>query len=375
MERLSTGDGPQPERFSVPAAFYWLIRSVKALGPVLAGLGTLESRLLAPKLAAIPIDRPIYICGLSRAGTTISAQMLSDHPDATTHRYSDFAMPYLPWCWNRLLPRLPTDALRKPMERIHRDRLLVTRDSAEDVEEMIWALFFGLTHGIADEGAVHPAFERFFANHIRKLLLVRGRSRYVTKSMLGVSRLEYLRRLFPDVRILLCVRHPVDHVASMLKQDRLWQQIQRHEPRLITMTEATAHHGFGRGYVPLNVTDEAVASEIRRCHDAGQTVRARALHWASVYSLTMEKLRSDPALARAVCVVRYEDLCRKAGETIDRVLAHTGLSSNAFAPVRKAYLSRLTLPDYYKPDFSARDLSDIAELTKEAAGPFGYDLP
>ena len=100
--------------------------------------------------------------------------MLSEHPDVVTHKYADFLMPYMPYVWNKVFPRIPVDAMRKPVPRIHRDRIEVTRDSAEMGEEILWEHFFPFIH---DEIEVQrarrldlePGFERFYAEHLRKL--------------------------------------------------------------------------------------------------------------------------------------------------------------------------------------------------------------
>jgi hypothetical protein len=370
---------PKSERFSVPAGLYYFVRVVNAAAPLFVELGQLESKFLAARMADIPIDRPIYILGLPRAGTTISAQMLSEHPDVTTHRYSDFVLPYTPWWWNRFFPKLPIKALRSPVERVNRDRLQVTRDSSEGVEEMIWLRFFDQLHdpsrsNVLDDSTLNSDFETFFKDHIRKLLLVRGRSRYVSKNNPCVTRMRYLRRIFPDARFLLYVRNPIDHAASVIKQDRLFTDLARDDQRLVRMNKMTGFHEFGPNWVPVNVGNDAITQEITRCRAQGRQVRARALQWASVFGFIIEQLRHDPELARAVCVVRYEDLCVKPEETIDRILAHTGLSSDAFTPMRTKYMSKLSLPDYYRPNFSAEERAEIIALTKDVAEYFGYSL-
>ncbi len=370
---------PKSERFSVPAGFYWFVRFVNATAPLFLKLGQLESKFLASRIAAIPIDRPIYILGLPRAGTTISAQMLSEHPAVTTHRYSDFVLPYIPWWWNRLFPKLPINALRSPVERVNRDRLQITRDSSEGVEEMIWLRFFDQLHdpsysNVLDDRTLNSDFETFFKDHIRKLLLVRGRSRYVSKNNPCVTRMRYLRRIFPDARFLLYVRNPIDHAASVLKQDRLFSDLAREDQRLVKMNRVTGFHEFGPNWVPVNVGNDAITREIYRCRAEGRQVRARALQWAAVFGFIIEQLKHDPELDRAVCVVRYEDLCVKPEETIDRILAHTGLSADAFAPMRIKYISKLSLPDYYRPNFSAEERAEIIALTKNVAAHFGYSL-
>ena len=379
MSQSTSHPLPKSERFSVPAGLYWFVRFVNATAPLFVELGQVESKVLASRIAAIPIDRPIYILGLPRAGTTISAQMLSEHPDVTTHHYSDFALPYTPWWWNRLFPKLPINALRAPVERVNRDRLQVTRDSSEGVEEMIWLRFFHQLHvpsrsNVLDDSTLNSDFETFFKDHIRKLLLVRGRSRYVSKNNPCVTRMRYLRRIFPDARFLLYVRNPIDHAASVLKQDRLFAGLALDDQRLVKMNRITGFHEFGPNWVPANVGNDAIIQEINRCREEGRQVRARALQWASVFGFLIEQLKQDPELARAVCVVRYEDLCAKSGETIDRILAHTGLSADAFAPMRTKYMSKLSLPDYYRPNFSVEERAEIIAQTKDVAAHFGYSL-
>ncbi|MGA8473820.1 MAG: sulfotransferase [Candidatus Cybelea sp.] len=367
------------QRFSVPGPFYWSVRGVHAAAPLFVGLGNLESRFLAGRLASQRVDRPVYICGLPRAGTTITLQMLSEHPDVVTHKYADFLMPYMPYVWNKVFPRIPVDAMRKPVPRIHRDRIEVTRDSAEMGEEILWEHFFPHIHAetnysVLDGSTSNAAFERFYDEHLRKLALVRGRSRYVSKAIMCVVRMQYLRKLFPDARFLLYIRNPVDHVASLIKQDRIWAELEQSDPRQIEIIELTGHHEFGPHQVMANVGNPEELREIRRLFDSGQVAQSRARYWAYVYGFVAKQLQDDPELAKRVCVVRYEDLCTDSLATIDRIVAHTELRPETFAATREAYNQKLSFPDYYKPKFDAEQLSAITSATSEVAGQFGYDV-
>ena len=53
-------------------------------------LGNVESNAMRAELDAIAIDRPVYIAGLARSGTTILLELLAGHSDVATHRYRDF---------------------------------------------------------------------------------------------------------------------------------------------------------------------------------------------------------------------------------------------------------------------------------------------
>jgi hypothetical protein len=376
---MSPKETATPQRFSVPGPFYWSVRGVHAAAPLFVGLGNLESWLLARQLSEQTVDRPVYICGLPRAGTTITLQMLSEHPDVVTHKYADFLMPYMPWVWNKVFPHIPVDAMRKPVPRIHRDRIEVTRDSAEMGEEILWEHFFPHIHdeanySVLDRTTSNPAFERFYRDHLRKLAMVRGRNRYVSKAIMCVVRMQYLRRLFPDARFLLYVRNPFDHVASLIKQDRIWAELERDDPRQIEIIELTGHHEFGPHQVMANVGNPEVLREVRRLFDDGQLARSRARYWTYVYGFVAQQLRDDPQLARQVCTVRYEDLCSDSLPTIDRIVAHAELAPESFAATRSAYGQKLSFPDYYKPAFDDAELADIAAVTRGVAQEFGYDV-
>jgi hypothetical protein len=372
--------GEQTQRFTVPAGFYWAVRGVAAGAPLFVALGNLESSLLRRRLRRTTVDRPVYICGLPRAGTTISLQMLSEHPDVTTHKYADFLMPYAPYAWNWIFPKVPVNAMRQPVPRIHRDRIVVTRDSAEMGEEILWERYFPYIHdesrcSVLDGRTSNASFEGFYRDHIAKLLLARKRTRYVSKAIMCVIRMQYLRRIFPDARFLLYVRNPIDHVASLLKQDRIWSELDRTDPRQIEIIELTGHHEFGDRQIMANVGNASVLQEIHELRANGRTVRARAMYWAYIYDFVTGQLASDAALARSVCIVRYEDLCTNSLEAIDRVITHAELDPKPFEAVRTAYSEKLSFPEYYRPDFGDRELADIVDVTQSVAARFGYDVP
>ena len=181
--------------------------------------------------------------------------------------------------------------------------------------------------------------------------------------------------MFPDARFLLYVRNPVDHVASLLKQDRIWDEIDREDPRQIEIIELTGHHEFGCRQIMANVGDAAVLKEIHELRDAGRTVRARARYWSYMYDFVLNQIASDPDLAKAVCIVRYEDLCGDSG---------TKRSTESFATPNSR---PIRLPRHVKPtprscrcptttgrSSTRASLADIVEVTDAVARRFDYDV-
>ena len=123
--------------------------------------------MLQSRIATQTVDRPVYICGLPRAGTTITLQMLSEHPDVVTHKYADFLMPYMPYVWNQVFPRIPgrCDAQTGAPHSPRPDQ--VTRDSAEMGEEILWEHFFPFIH---DESEVQRPRRLDLEPRLRALL-------------------------------------------------------------------------------------------------------------------------------------------------------------------------------------------------------------
>src|SRR6185436_18972190 len=183
--------------------------------------GNFESKVLSDVLAPISIEKPIYIAGLARSGSTVLLETVAAFEGVASHRYRDFPFVFTPYWWNKYLDKTPRKQA-DPRPRVHADGLAVSPESPEALEEPLWMGFFPMCHDSAasqvlDAHTDQPDFEHFYRNHLRKVLAIRGGKRYACKANYHVSRLEYLLKMFPDARIILPIRKPRDHVASLMK--------------------------------------------------------------------------------------------------------------------------------------------------------------
>ena len=362
--------------FQLPIGTYYIARTVRLLRRAFIWLSKLETRRLERRVERSEIDRPIYITGIARGGTTITLEMLSKHPDVGTHRYFLIPNPYIPHWWERFVDKLPLDS-SAPIERLHKDGIMVTKDSPEALEEPLWETFFKGLHdesrsNVLGADTSNPKFERFYRDHIWKLLVNQERSRYVAKCNYSVTRMEYLSRLFPDAVFIMVIRNPINHLASYAKQNTLFEGIQSESRRTIKLTQMMGHYEFGPRRLCINVGDDEVIPRVREMWAEGQMMKGFATYWASVYDFVADSLDSNPDLRRRTFVMRYEDLCGSSSETLDRLIEHTGLSAEAFAPVKEEYVNKLKPPTYYRSKFSDRELQDIVAAVADTAGRFGY---
>ena len=329
-------------------------------------LGNLESRLLSERLNSVAIEKPIYIAGLARSGTTILLELLSRHPHLASHRYRDFPPVLTPWFWNWFVDRAGTGD-EGTSERAHGDGIDVTPESPEAFEEVIWMAFFPQLHdpevsSVLTADTAHEEFEQFYRDHIRKLLLLRGGQRYLCKANYNLTRLGYLLKLFPDARFLLPIRDPVWHIASLMRQHERFCGEHRRDDRLRRHMSRAGHFEFGLDRRPINSGNPEATREVRELWEKGNEVEGWALYWTDLHGRVADQLERDGALRAATMVVDYEMLCRRPGSVMSEVLTHCDLHPGEIDLVAEAKRT-VRPPTYYRPAFSDGQVALIERVT------------
>ena len=274
-------------KLKVPKALYWQSRTVKASEKLWRKLGNFETKILADELDEVQIEAPIYVTSLARAGTTIVTEMLNEHKDTTSHRYSDFPWVWTPY-WRNYLRQRSQLIEPKLEERAHKDRILVSQESPEAVEEVLWNHFFPHTHDAArnntlDQQTSNPQFEKFYSEHLRKLLLVRDAKRYLAKGNYNIGRLAYINKISPSARFIIPVRNPFNHIASLVKQHQFFINAANTDPRVGEQLQFAGHWEFGPGRRAVNYADQQALESIQTAWTNGDEVRGWAWLWRSTY--------------------------------------------------------------------------------------------
>ena len=359
---------------NIPLSRYALSRFVHYTRDAWFEIGNLESFLLRKKIAAMPITSPIYISGLARAGTTITLEILNTCEEVASHRYHDFPFTATPYLWRRFLAHFGSKNYL-PKERSHHDGMLVTPRSPEAFEEMLWMHFFPtsygpeIIHGL-NEATVSAAFEVFYRNHIKKIMLSENATRYVAKGNYNIARLPYLHRLFPDACFVILVRNPFDHIASLIKQHRLLSEMQRNSPRLLNYMQQAGHFEFGLDRRTLDMSP--ATADIISAWSNGEEVKGWAMYWNSIYSSLAQLLEQNPELADRTLVLPYESLYQHTGESVPKLIKHCGLT---MSPANvNSWLKQLKKPDYYTTSPTNEERDIITRYTGKTALHFGYDL-
>lgn len=163
-------------------------------------------------MTSVRIDRPIFVIGTGRGGTTIFLQLLGCHPDVAWISNYTNRCPRFPQlaCLSRTLDvpvlwRMLDQGLRltpKPVESIA---------ALNFVTENVFSAGKVLTESDLSQ-ATADRFRTFVLSHLRW----QGKKRFVNKHT-GFPRIGYLKAIFPDAIFLHVLRDGRAVVSSLLK--------------------------------------------------------------------------------------------------------------------------------------------------------------
>ena len=270
------------------------------------GLADLEDKVYSKDLARMEIDRPVFITSLPRAGTTLLLEVIASTGSFGSHTYRDLPFLLIPLLWNTI-----SGGGRRQngieIERAHSDGMTIGYDSHEAFEEVLWRAFWPekylddriLTWG-TDDRDPHNEFDGFFSSHIRKLLLLRGAIRYISKNNANISRIPKLLAMFPDAQVLVPFRRPVDHAVSMWRQHQNFTQIHSDEPFARRYMSDIGHYDFGANLRPIDFSGWTGCDY----PEAPDDLRFWLRYWCTAFESNSE-LAEHPRVA----FVNYDLLC------------------------------------------------------------------
>lgn len=325
-----------------------LHRLAFATVPAQKAASDLEDRLFARRFAHIPIDRPVFITALPRAGTTLLLELLAALPDFASHTYRNLPFLFTPLLWDAV-----SRPFRQPhaaMPRAHGDGMTVGYDSPEGFEEMLWRAFWPAQYrpdriipwpaDARDMDGLDAAgeFADFIGNHIRKLLSLHpangsvstpAPTRYVSKNNANIARIPPIRRLFPDAVIIVPFRNPADHSAAMLRQHRNFLHLHAHDPFSRRYMAYTGHFDFGANLRPINFNGwlDAGDGDTNGLADADTIDPQTANFWLRYWCAAYEYILANHSVS--IALLDYDACCANPITGLRQIAAAVGLNDPA----------------------------------------------
>jgi len=266
-------------------------------------MADLEDQFFASQLDMIDINRPVFVTALPRAGTTLLLEILASLDEFCSHSYRNMPFVLCPLFWNRVSSRFHRED--SGQERAHQDGMLVTVDSPEAFEEMVWMPFWKSNYAsdrIRTWDASDPEFFEFMRSHMKKVVLLAGpgdkvKRRYLSKNNLNIARIQILSTVFQDANFLVPFRRPLQHAASLLRQHIRFLRMHQQDTFARRYMAGIGHFDFGENFRPIDFDGWLDQASYRN----PQTLSFWLEYWVAAYEFVA---KSD-----VVTLLCFEDLC------------------------------------------------------------------
>ncbi len=206
----------------------------------------------------------IFITTLARGGSTALLNAINKSNFISCHTYKDMPFLTMPNLWD-FISRGQKRSVEK-IDRAHRDGHKIDLDSPEAFEEVLWKIFWPENYNkekieFIDENSQNNNFKNFFTNHTKKIIQVRNKNDkklitknlyYCSKNNYNFTRINFLKKLYPESIILIPIREPFSHASSLLNQHINFSLIQKKNRFVLNYMSDIGHYEFGLNHKPLN---------------------------------------------------------------------------------------------------------------------------
>ncbi len=222
------------------------------------------------------VDRPIFIAGPHRSGTTLLYDTLTQHPDL------GYFVPA-----NRHTPNWPRLALLRLK--------LGSRDEAVEGQD-VWDYFKVRDSDVMGAEDATPAVTRWYQEQMEVILAGRGATRFIAKYPRLSMRMPWVDAMFPDARYIY------------LRRD--WRSVVHS-----TVVRIRKRHRRGGGWFGTFIPGWQDLQSLQPEIIAGR-----------IYRVSVQALENDIAeFGDRVVTTSYEELCSDTEATLHKLLDHCGL--------------------------------------------------
>ncbi len=287
------------------------------------------------------LDRPIFIIGIGRCGSSVFFSLLSHHSELSwISNYCD-QHPTRYRSHRKIMNMLDWPVIGKLIR-----RRIVAREAYN-----FWdSNFRGFSTPCRD--LEEQDVSEVTKDRVQKALgeLVTERRNRLLVKITGWSRIGAIRKIYPDAKFIHIVRDGYSVANSLLQVPWWWGW------------RGPENWRFGK----LSPSDQAIWEQ----HDRSFVALA-ALEWRLIMDAT-RKTRSQVD-SENFLEVRYEDLCVDKHGVYDKVLEFAGLSR---CDKFDAVLSSTELAntnDKWRRDLSASQIKIMQSVLKDSRADYGYD--
>ncbi len=232
-------------------------------------------------------DNHVFVSGLARSGTTILLNALYQSDEFASLSYQDMPFILAPNLWSKLAFNKKDIDL---MERAHGDGIKVSTESPEAFEEVFWMTF------AEDDKDTKEKFK----NYVQLINYKYHKKRYLSKNNQNIRRVELISKIFPNSKILIPSRNPIQHAYSLLSQHKRFIEDSKKDNFISNYMKWIGHTEFGPNYIPIH--DESL------CFQDNLTINHWLEQWYLTYKHSFDNLKNN----KNVYFICYEKLCNSS---------------------------------------------------------------
>ncbi len=285
-------------------------------------------------LSLLTSDRPVYVCGMARSGTTFLFYILEELSVFRSLTYRDMPFVLAPNLWNRLTNGFHITKEKK--ERGHNDGVMIGLDTPEAFEEVFWQTYLSYKKNnqcLMIERPSAEVLERFadyraIVANPRSSLGNQIPQRYLSKNNNNLVRLSDLGA-DPAATILLVYRDPVAMARSLLRQHLIFSAMHEQDNFSHKYMTWLAHYEFGLGHLPFSFA----------LPEMNSTLKPDGLnYWLNYWDAVHRYLLAQSA-ARFY-LINYDALCRMPESMLQSIFAVIGVDGDAGLLAKKINVPR-----------------------------------
>ncbi len=247
------------------------------------------------------INKPIFVCGYPRSGTTIITHMLNLHDKIGSLNYSD--LPFLKniifW---KFFSRFYYSNINSS-KRMHSDDIYINKNSPDAFEELIWSEnlenYNDKHFKILTKQYSNTKLETELKININKVLYLRKKDRYLSKGNNYIFRLDYLIKIYSNPFILIVVRNPLLILASSLRVDKLFRNIADENKYFIKELDFLCHKEFG--YNKKNILNKVTSTNLNQLY---------LTEWIKIHRYILIKIIKNDFYKKYVKIVISDELSK-----------------------------------------------------------------
>jgi len=248
-----------------------------------------EISLISPEQTT---DNHVFVAGLARSGTTILLNAIHNSNQFSSLSYQDMPFVLAPNLWSKLSINKQNSVL---VERAHGDGLKVSLESPEAFEEVFWKTFDEYDKNIKEK---FKSYVEFINHKYQK-------KRYLSKNNQNIRRLELISNTFPNSKILIPFRNPIQNSFSLLSQHLRFIEDTKNDIFISNYMRWIGHTEFGPNYIPIHNKNLIFKHDLDINHWLEQ--------WFLTYQNCYEKLKDT----KNIYFICYEQLCSSKDYWID----------------------------------------------------------